>query len=302
MANNPIYHYKHRYDSKQPWKRGEVFAGDYDTAAQRMMKRHPDMQIDLEGLQDIDSRSYARLGLSPTWEGLGPYRKHHRKVWRPSRKRLLRPRARNASRRKFGSGSVFPLRSFGVWMSGGKTRTVKAHTANEAAAKAAGGPVIGVGGGSPGPWHFTSAGGRGNSIKVWEKFDWSRNRNPRHRKEHVVRKSYSHTRGSIQGLEKKLDRLLTNKLDIRVRDIEARPKSKLFEYTPATQKKLNKLNSEILKTIRKLKQKTGSYSRLRNPRRRNRKPVKRRGCWSKRRPRNAKGQFIKVKRKRAKRR
>lgn len=92
---NPIYHYKHRYDSKQPWQRSEVFAEDYDFATQLMMKRHPDMQIDLEGIQDIDSRSYARLGLSPTWEGLGPYRKHHRKVLRPSRKTLLRPRARN---------------------------------------------------------------------------------------------------------------------------------------------------------------------------------------------------------------
>jgi hypothetical protein len=86
-ARNPIYHYKHRYDSKHPWQRSEVFAGDYDTAVDRMMKAHPDMQIDLEEIQDIDDRAYARLGRSPTWEGLGPRRKHHRKVWRPARSR-----------------------------------------------------------------------------------------------------------------------------------------------------------------------------------------------------------------------
>jgi hypothetical protein len=86
---------------------------------------------------------------------------------------------RNPRRQKFGSGSVFPLRSFGVWMSGGKTRTVKAHTANEAAAKAAGGPVIGTGGSPMGPMHFTSKGGRGNSIKVWPR---SESGNPMRRK------------------------------------------------------------------------------------------------------------------------
>jgi hypothetical protein len=171
-ARNPIYHYKHRYDSKQPWKRDEVKAEDYDFATQLMMKRHPDEMIDLDEVQHTDVSGVRVIGPESRY-------KVQRKVWRPSRKRLLRPRARNARRRKFGSGSVFPLRSFGVWMSGGKTRTVKAHTANEAAAKAAGGPVIGTGGSPMGPMHFTSKGGRGNSIKVWPR---SESGNPMRRK------------------------------------------------------------------------------------------------------------------------
>ena len=68
-----------------------------------------------------------------------------------------------------GSKSMFPLRTFGVWISGGKTRTVNAQTANEAAAKVAGGPVIGTGGSPMGPMYFTSKSGRGDSIKIWER-------------------------------------------------------------------------------------------------------------------------------------
>ncbi len=39
----------------------------------------------------------------------------------------------------------------------------------------------------------------------------------------------------------------------------------------------------------------GKRKSVRNPRRRNRKPAKRRGRWSKRRPRDAKGRFVKIK-------
>lgn len=84
-------------------------------------------------------------------------------------------RVRNPRRGRFASRSLFPLRTFGIWRSGGKTHKVKAHTANEAAAKAVGGPVVSGGGASPGPWYFTSAGGRGDSIKVWEEFEHSKN-------------------------------------------------------------------------------------------------------------------------------
>ena len=68
-----------------------------------------------------------------------------------------------------GSKSMFPLRTFGVWISGGKARTVTAHTASEAAAKVAGGPVIGTGGSPMGPMYFTSKDGQGDSVKVWER-------------------------------------------------------------------------------------------------------------------------------------
>ena len=68
-----------------------------------------------------------------------------------------------------GSKDMFPLRTFGVWISGGETRTVTAHTANEAAATVAGGPVIGTGGSPRGPMYFTSTSGRGDSVKVWER-------------------------------------------------------------------------------------------------------------------------------------
>lgn len=91
---------------------------------------------------------------------------------------------RNNPRRR-GKPSLFPLRTFHIWKSGGITRTVKAHTANEAASKVAKSKVLGVGGSSPGPWHFTSAGGRGDSIKVWEDLG----KNPRRRGKHGKRAS-----------------------------------------------------------------------------------------------------------------
>lgn len=169
VKRNPIYHYKHRYDSKQPWKRDEVKAEDYDFATQLMMKRHPDEMIDLDEVQHTDVSGVRVIGPESRY-------KVQRKVWRPSRKRLLRPRARN------------PLQSFNVWMSGSnETRTVKAHTAYEAAAKAAGGPVmrdvrdIRPGGRSTGPMYFKSKyqRGRENAIKVWPK---SKSGNPMRRK------------------------------------------------------------------------------------------------------------------------
>lgn len=271
VRRNPIYHYKHRYDSKQPWQRSEVFAEDYDFATQLMMKRHPDEMIDLDEIQHIDVSGVRVIGPG------GRY-KMKRKVWRGPR-RKGRGMARNPRRsgtreyerlsRYYSGQDVRPGRAAGA----GYYRTKK--SAEEAAAAMAGatGKKWGV---------FRKRGGARRFMvdPVSE-----------HRGKRSLATFYRGSKRRSSGRQTKRNphfSMLEHFLGVKPKDI---PSEGLPWREVVRRRRKQRKASPRGRIVRGKGRSSGRQTKRRNP-----------IYHYKRRPRNSKGQFIKVKRNRSKRR